>query len=237
MAKTHPDLALLVTPDDLAEAAAGAVPIDPDGPDPVEAAKDRKQAAKALAAAQERLEGYLNRKLLAHAASDRAPNATAWQYGGPVVYASSWPVTQITNATGAENFTPSGDGRVISLTHGHAVNVSYVAGYRGAHHGLSTLEEGESGPVRGDAPEGQVDLRDLPGLAEITALPPVLPALLADVIVELALIRLGAARSGTAGTGARTQTTGTQTTSVSGPAPDAEERALARADAYRAYSV
>ena len=234
--------ALLVTPEELQAAALSSLALDVSGGAGTD---DYDQTALALQDAQARVESYLERTLLVHAATQDVA-VGAWRslpYGDPrrdldldataetayaayATYARSWPVVEITSPTTLVQITdePGAPARRILATATTARTLAYFAGYRGRQHTL-------------DGAGDTTALVDLDGLAALTVLPPLVPADIRRTIEELALLYMNQARNGTLGTGARIQQTGSSSNVIEAADMNAETRTLYRIAYYRYVHV
>lgn len=206
---------------------------------------DEGEVRQALADAQDRLEGFLHRRLLVHRVESRLDLlalATAREFlptvDGlvPAYHADDWPVVQVlpTGDEGGDAPSTDADGRLLyvptdafdDLDAGAAQVVPYFAGYRGRHHVLTAddvpLDE------NGYPEAGWVALDELEDMEVLAVLPPPLPERARRTIVELTLLYLNAARSGTLGRGRRTVQVGAGAVTVDAVDTMAEARALQR---------
>lgn len=159
----------------------------------------------AIAAAQEAVAGRLGFDPLAalyteHVAADVFPHTH---------YPQARPVGTV------ETEGATTDGRRITLAEA-AGTVVYTAGWRGAHHVLPSESAGE----------GEVDVRTLPGLSGLTALPPLVPADVRSVIVDLALVGLDRRRQNLLGGRKNTVEIGDDTYRTEGYRASAESEIL-----------
>lgn len=179
-------------------------------------------AVLSLAEAEGVLEGYLSRALLVHPATayvtptydTRRPSGAA--YGA---WLPDWPFVEAVSgdAFTADAAQPGGQrawfaGRVSTYP-------TYFAGYRGAHHDLAALKTLE---VDGETP-----------LSGLTVLPPVLPAVLRGVILDLAYVRLDQRMQSTLGGKRRLEKLPTGNDVEEGYRPGSDREILHRAHAYR----
>lgn len=174
-----PAALLLVTPAELTAWQRGALPVL-DEQEPL--------AERAIATAQGVLESVLGYNPLVHLTRRvrlgwRAPDLTGLPYlhavgaGAPAVQVATAPYVPAGESAGYYSVTVGDDGRTLEVALGAPLPdvADLYEGWRGSHH------------LVGTAGENQADLRTLPGLAALTATPPLLPEALRTAICEGAL--------------------------------------------------
>lgn len=211
----YPDLELLLTPGDLARATA---PDGAGGPGTldVEDAGAVAEARAAIAHAQEAVAGRLGYPPLVRAVRQLVvyppygPFDRVHPLGGPVAEVFTAGVTtdgaRLYPTPAAVPYPPPA--------------IDYAAGWRGDHHHVDPDALADD-----DALE---DLRGLPGLAALTALPPALPGDVRSVLVEVAWLEYDRRRRSELGGRRTVVTVGEGRATSAGYRANAEAEALDR---------